>query len=206
MDWIQGIMETYGYLGIALIIALENIFPPIPSELILPFAGYLTITSNLTFPGVVLASAVGSVAGAIILYSLGLSLGRKGISELIRRYGDSLKISEESLVKTEYWFNRFGSKAVFLCRMVPVVRSLISIPAGIAKMDFLSFLLYTTLGTLIWNTLLILGGMLLGTAWSKIAQWVGYYQDLVLILLGLLLCGWLVWRFLLHKKGNHNKF
>lgn len=204
MDWIQGIMETYGYLGIAFIIALENLFPPIPSELILPFAGYMTTTSNLSFLGVLLASTIGSVVGAIILYVLGSSLGRKGVSELVKRYGASLKISEESLAKTEYWFNRFGVKAVFLCRMVPVVRSLISIPAGIAKMEFLRFLLYTTLGTLIWNTLLILGGMLLGTAWSKIAQWVGYYQDLVLILLGLLLCGWLVWQFLLNNKDKHN--
>lgn len=206
MEWIQGIMETYGYLGIAFIIAVENLFPPIPSELVLPFAGYMTTTSSLTFIGVIFASTLGSVVGAIILYYFGLSLGRKGIIELIKRYGNSLQINEEALVKTEYWFNRFGTKAVFLCRMVPVVRSLISIPAGFAKMNLLSFMLYTTIGTIIWNTLLVSGGVLLGAAWPKIAQWVDYYKYLVLILAGLLFIAWLVWRFLLNNNNKPRKF
>ena len=171
-NWILNVMEQYGYLGIALIIAIENLFPPIPSELILTFGGFLTTYTNMTILGVIIASTIGSIGGAVILYALGRIFDIEVLQKIIDRWGRILRVKREDLDKANNWFNRYGYWTVFFCRMVPLIRSLISIPAGMAKLNFGLFLLFTTLGTLIWNTVLVSLGALLGeTGRSSCTIW-----------------------------------
>ena len=195
--WITGFMSQYGYLSVFLLVALENIFPPIPSEIILTFGGFLTISSRMSIPGVILFSTLGSIVGAIFLYALGRLLSAERLERLVEKFGRYLRVKSGDITRAKSWFDRTGSKAVFICRMIPLVRSLISIPAGMSGMRFVRFLLYTVAGTLIWNTVLVSGGALLGENWNKIAEFVGVYSKLVILLVVLfiviLLMIWL-WR------------
>ncbi|PPA72443.1 DedA family protein [Jeotgalibacillus proteolyticus] len=196
-EWIMSFMEQYGYAGIFLVIALENLFPPIPSEVILPFGGFMTTNTELTITGVIAASTAGSAAGAIILYGVGRLLDVKRLETIIDRYGKYLRLKKKDLHKADAWFDRYGIWTVFFCRMVPLVRSLISIPAGMSNMPFVLFLLFTTLGTIIWNTILIIVGAKLGEQWEKISSFMDVYSYIVyggLILGGAALVYWYVKR------------
>lgn len=197
MDWTTQVMQAYGYPGLVFIVLVENLFPPIPSEIVLPFAGFMTAQGALTLPGAVLAATMGSVLGAIALYWVGLWFGRERIYAIVERYGRILTISTADVQKTEDWFGKYGPLTVFFCRMVPVMRSLISIPAGLVQMRMPMFIFYTTVGSLIWNLVLVGLGAILGTAWPLVSQWVSYYQDVVLVILVALL---LVGLFLLVKR------
>lgn len=183
MHWTTRIMETFGYPGIALVVLIENLFPPIPSEIVLPFAGFMTTRGTLGIPGVTAAATVGSVVGAILLYWVGAWFGRERIYAIVARWGRWLTISERDVARTEEWFERYGTWTVFFCRMVPIMRSLISIPAGLVRMNLLVFALYTAVGSLIWNLALVSVGAALGAAWPLVTRWVGYYQDVVLVIL-----------------------
>lgn len=180
MRWAVGIMERLGYPGVILIVALENIFPPIPSEVVLPFAGFLTRRGYLTLPGVVLAATFGSLLGALTLYCLGRIVGRQRLFRLTKL--PYAPISEAGLRRAARWFARYGPWTVFFGRMVPAVRSLISIPAGLARMPLAVFTLYTAAGTAIWNTALACLGATLGAAWPEAGRWLSYYEDLILLL------------------------
>lgn len=182
MDWTIRLMEALGYPGIALIILLENLFPPIPSEVVLPFGGFMTTTGTVTFAGVLIASTLGSVVGAIILYGLGAWFGRERIYRFVDRYQRYLSVKPEDVKKAEGWFERYGNLTVFFCRMVPIMRSIISIPAGLVRMNLLTFSFYTLIGSLIWNTVLAGVGALLGASWPLVTEWVGYYQNVVIVL------------------------
>lgn len=184
-NWIIEFMGQFGYISILLLTTLENIFPPIPSEVILPFGGFMTTYTNLTIPGVVAFATVGSVIGAVILYSLGHLLKENGFEYIINRYGHILRVELQDVHKASSWFQKYGYWTVFFCRMVPLIRSLISIPAGMAKMNLWLFLLYTIAGTLIWNTLLVGAGALLGESWEKIIRFMDVYSDVAYIILGL---------------------
>lgn len=184
-NWIIEFMEQFGYISILLLTTLENIFPPIPSEVILPFGGFMTTYTNLTIPGVVAFATVGSVIGAVILYSLGHLLKENGFEYIINCYGHILRVELQDVHKASSWFQKYGYWTVFFCRMVPLIRSLISIPAGMAKMNLWLFLLYTIAGTLIWNTLLVGAGALLGESWEKIIRFMDVYSDVAYIILGL---------------------
>lgn len=197
MDWTTQVMQAYGYPGLVFIVLVENLFPPIPSEIVLPFAGFMTAQGALTLPGAVLAATMGSVLGAIALYWVGLWFGRERIYAIVERYGRILTISTADVQKTEDWFGKYGPLTVFFCRMVPVMRSLISIPAGLVQMRMPMFIFYTTVGSLIWNLVLVGLGAILGTAWPLVSQWVSYYQDVVLVILVALL---LVGLFLLIRR------
>lgn len=179
-------MQAFGYPGILLVVLIENLFPPIPSEIVLPFAGFLTQQGSLTFIGVLIASTLGSVLGAIALYYLGRWLGRDRIYLIVNRYGKWLTVTEENVQTAETWFTRYGTWTVFFCRMVPIIRSLISIPAGLIDMNLVTFTIYTTFGTLIWNTVLVGLGALLGANWHRVIGWIDTYQNIVLGLLILL--------------------
>ena len=170
-DFILNVMESFGYIGICFLIALENIFPPIPSEVILTFGGFLTTYSNLGPLGVIISATIGSLIGAIVLYYLGYFFSDK-LEKLFKM--DDIK-------KANNWFKEKGYKAVLYCRFVPIVRSLVSIPAGINKMNMLIFLLYTSIGTIIWNTVLVYAGVFLGDNWSYFAGVISRYSKVVLV-------------------------
>ncbi|HBS45751.1 MAG TPA: alkaline phosphatase, partial [Paenibacillus sp.] len=134
--WITDFMEQFGYFGIFLMLAFENIFPPIPSEVILPFGGFMTTTTNLTIPGVIIAATLGSLLGAVILYYIGRLLDVNRLEKIVERWGGLLRISKKDIHKADAWFDKYGYWTVLFCRMVPLVRSLISIPAGMSGMKF----------------------------------------------------------------------
>ncbi|WLR49795.1 DedA family protein [Bacillus tianshenii] len=199
-EWMTKFIEQYGYLGIFLLIALENIFPPIPSEVILPFGGFMTTKADLHFLGVLASSTTGSVVGAIALYGIGLLLDVERLEKIIERWGHILRVRKSDVYKADKWFDRYGKRTVFFCRMVPLVRSLISIPAGMSNMNFKMFLTFTTAGTLIWNALLVGAGVALGESWREILTYTGAYSKIVAVLLGVLIIIAIVWYVKRHRS------
>jgi membrane protein DedA with SNARE-associated domain len=197
--WISNLIEQFGYWGVFFLIALENIFPPIPSEVILTFGGYMTSQTSLTIPGVIIASTVGSVFGAIILYCLGTILNVTKLEGIIERYGHILRLKKDDLYRADKWFDTYGIWTVFFCRFIPLIRSLISIPAGMAKMNFWLFLLFSTLGTVIWNTVLINLGAKVGGNWEVIVARMDRFSDVIYIIL-LCLLVWLIVKYF--RKGK----
>ena len=198
-NWITEFMSEFGYLSIFLLVALENVFPPIPSEVILTFGGFLTRSTEMSVVGVVLFSTLGSIAGAVILYGVGRLLSVDRLERLVDRYGKVLRVKSSDLERARRFFLRYGNKAVFLCRMVPLVRSLISIPAGMSKMRFGFFLLFTTAGTLIWNMVLVVAGALVGDQWENILAFMDLYSHIVYIVLGVVLAAAVVF-FLVRRR------
>ncbi|WP_313638832.1 DedA family protein [Paenibacillus sp. FSL K6-0276] len=194
--WITDFMEQFGYFGIFLMLAFENIFPPIPSEVILPFGGFMTTTTNLTIPGVIIAATLGSLLGAVILYYIGRLLDVNRLEKIVERWGGLLRISKKDIHKADAWFDKYGYWTVLFCRMVPLVRSLISIPAGMSGMKFGVFMIFTTIGTLGWNLLLVLIGAALGESWEDIAMYMDMYSNVVYVLIagGLVILGYLFFR------------
>nr|WP_216367154.1 DedA family protein [Geobacillus sp. MR] len=180
-------MEQFGYIGIFFMIALENIFPPIPSEVILPFGGFMTTYTTLTIPGVIAAATAGSVVGAIVLYGIGRLLSVERLERIVDRWGGWLRVKPEDIAKANRTFQRYGVWAVFLGRMIPLVRSLISIPAGMSKMNIWLFVWLSVLGTLIWNTLLISIGAALGQSWEKVSEVIGMYAEVVYVIIAIII-------------------
>ena len=172
-NWITDFIEQFGYLGIFILMCLENVFPPIPSELILPLGGFMTTASDLSVLGVIFAATGGSVLGAVILYCLGLLLDVERLLKIVDKWGKYLRIKQQDILKADKWFDKHGYWTVLFCRMIPFIRSMISIPAGMSNMKFLLFLFFTTVGTLIWNSILVTTGALLGKSWEKVL----YYMD-----------------------------
>ncbi|MBS4203357.1 DedA family protein [Lederbergia citrea] len=178
-NWITGMMEEFGYLGILFLIALENVFPPIPSEVILIFGGFMTTNTNLSIMGVVWFATLGSVIGAVILYGIGHLIDMNKIEKIIERWGHIFRLTKEDINKTEQWFSKYGVWTVFFCRFVPLIRSLISIPAGMAHMNFGIFLLLTALGTFIWNIVLVKVGAAVGSSWEDMIAYMDVYSNIV---------------------------
>ncbi|WP_214630585.1 DedA family protein [Paenibacillus agaridevorans] len=184
-SWITDFMEQYGYMGILLMIAVENLFPPIPSEIILTFGGFMTTYTNLTPIGVILFATLGSLIGAIILYLIGRLLGVERLERIIDRWGRVLRVKKEDVRKADAWFDKYGYWAVLLCRMVPLIRSLISLPAGMSGMKLVPFLFFTTVGTLIWNTILVSVGTAVGGNWHEIVAFMDVYSYIVYAIIAL---------------------
>lgn len=182
-QWIISIMDNYGYFGIFLLMLLENVFPPVPSEVVLTAGGFMTSTTSLTVWGVILSATAGSVAGAVMLYGLGLLLDVERVEQIIDKHGNWLRLKKADLYKADRWFDRFGVFAVFIGRLIPLVRSLISIPAGMSNMKFVLFLAFTTAGTLIWNTVLVYVGRAVGENREEILEQLGIYSNVVYVLL-----------------------
>lgn len=200
VEWIMRVMDSIGYAGVALLIALENVFPPIPSEVILAFGGFMTTYTGLQPVFVILCATAGSLLGALVLYFLGRLLGLKRIEKLADKYGKFIRLKAKDIEKANAWYQKHENKAVFFCRMVPVLRSLISVPAGIAKMNLISFLLLTAFGSLIWNTALVFAGVLLGDNWGTVLKYFDIYKVVILVLLGVLLAGLIVFLIVRAKK------
>jgi membrane protein DedA with SNARE-associated domain len=187
--WIADLIDAFGALGVALLMALENLFPPIPSELILPFAGFLVSRGELGYLPVLVASTAGSLFGALVLYAL----GRWGGRNLILRYGRFLRVKEADLDRAEGWFDRYDEWVVLFGRMVPGVRSVVSIPAGMLGTPFMRFVLLTTAGSAAWNALLLGAGWYLSDNWREIADIVGSASNVVLVLVAVALVSAAVW-------------
>lgn len=175
--WIIAIMERLGYFGIALLMFLDNVFPPIPSEIIMPSAGYTASQGSLTLVGVIIAGSLGSLLAAAVLYWIGYQFSHAAIFRFVDRYGKYLFIQSDDVKKSLAWFEHYGHRIVFLGRMVPAVRSLISIPAGMSRMPFWKFMLFSGLGTIIWTTFLACMGFYFGenqALMQQIFSQVGY--------------------------------
>lgn len=195
------LINKYGYLGIFGLITIENLFPPIPSEVILTAGGFMTTCSSMTILGVALFSTFGSVLGAIILYLLGSVLSQNRILQLIQSpLGRILHFHMEDILRSIDTFRKKGKKAVFLFRFVPIMRSLISLPAGMCKMDPIIFLVYTTLGSLGWNLILVYIGSIIGLHRDYFYHLYASYSIIIKILLGLYFLYTLVKMYKKHKK------
>ena len=156
-EWMLSFVDSFGYFGIFFLIFIENVFPPIPSEAVLLFAGALTLTTSLNVPGTILAATLGSLAGAVVLYALGRIFQAERLKKLFAgKFGKVTRLKPEHVEKAERWFLRYEAKAVLICRCIPIVRSIISVPAGFAKMPLPKFLILTALGSAVWNTVLVL--------------------------------------------------
>lgn len=186
-NWLIEVMNNYGYMGIMILIAIENIFPPIPSEIILTFGGFMTTTSSISILGIIISATAGSVIGAIVLYIIGLQLDVARLEIIVDRWGHILRITTNDIHKADDWFDKYGHWTVFFCRFVPLIRSLISIPAGMSNMRLGIFLPLTTLGTLIWNIVLVYLGASVGASWEVIVEYMEIYSKIVYIILFLLL-------------------
>ncbi|MEU8803182.1 DedA family protein [Spirillospora sp. NPDC048819] len=180
--WATDLMDRLGAPGAGLAIALENLFPPLPSEVILPLAGFTAAQGRMSLTAALVWTTIGSVAGALVLYGIGALIGRDRIRALVARLP---LVKLDDLDRTEAWFARHGGKAVFFGRMIPIFRSLISIPAGVERMRPAMFLLYTTLGSLLWNTAFVLAGYGLGDNWRTVEEYAGVYSKAVLALVAL---------------------
>lgn len=185
-NFVINIMNKYGYLGILFLITIENIFPPIPSEVILTLGGFMTSKYgiNMSLIGVIMYSTFGSMLGAIILYYVGYIFNKDRLLKIVRsKVGKILCLKESDIEKSDSSFNKNGDLTVLYCRFIPIVRSLISIPAGVNKMKFSIFLLYTFIGSLIWNTVLVSLGKLVGENYMVVAGVFSKYSKVILILL-----------------------
>lgn len=199
---IEQTIMTLGYPGIAVVMFAENVFPPIPSELVMPFAGFMIAHDRLNFIGVVLAGTLGSVLGAVVLYYVGYWAEDHVVRGFIQRFGKFFLISEEDHNRALKFFDQHGEAVVFFGRLFPLIRSLISIPAGMDRMPMGKFLLFTTIGSAIWNSTLTYGGMLLGDHWERIMEFVGQYEKITLLLVGLGVAAFIVMRFMELRRSQ----
>ena len=188
-------------LEYSFLIALENVFPPIPSEVILLFGGFMTTYTSLNIALMVVAATLGSLLGAIVLYYIGKILNKERLKKIVSgKVGKVLRLKEKDIDMANHWFDTKGNKTVFFCRFIPIVRSLISIPAGMSEMPMAKFLLYTTVGSAIWNTVLIVIGNRVGENWESILGVFDQYSHIVLILLILIFVLFIVWFYTKKKK------
>jgi membrane protein DedA with SNARE-associated domain len=178
-DWLLNVISTASYAGIAALMLLENVVPVIPSELILPFAGYLVARDELDLAGVIASGSAGSVAGASVWYGLGRAWGSDGMHRFVERHGRWLLLDTEDVKRADAWFRRHQRRATFFGRLVPGVRSLISVPAGVARMPAPVFLLYTVAGTVLWTAALTIAGYLLAGAYERMRDIVGPIGSIV---------------------------
>ena len=198
-QFVTDVVNTLGYVGVALLVAVENLFPPIPSEVILPLAGFVAGNGDASLIGMILAATIGSVVGSWILYGVSAAVGPDRFHRFVVRYGKWIRLTERDLERAERWFDRRANAAVFIGRCIPLIRSIISVPAGFRRMPFLRFTLLSALGSAIWNTALIGAGAILGDRWRQVGDAVGLFQGVVIVAIaGLLAFG--VWRKFLRPR------
>ena len=203
---IINIMEQVGYLGVFLLIAIENIFPPIPSEVILVFGGFMTTYTSLNIPIMILAATLGSLLGAIVLYYIGKIFNKERLKRIVNgKIGKVLRLKASDIEKADKWFDTKGNKTVFFCRFIPIVRSLISIPAGMSEMPMQKFLLYTISGSLMWNTVLIIVGSIVGDKWETIVGYLDNFSNIILIILVVIFVVAMYYWFVIRKKKQSKK-
>ncbi len=196
-DWIANTLAQSGYFGVALLMFLENIFPPIPSELIMPLAGFVAARGELNLWGAIAAGVLGSILGALPWYGAGRWLGSERLTRLADRHGRWLTISGNEVSAAERWFNEHGRVSVLVGRLVPTVRTLISVPAGIVRMPFVPFLAYSTIGTLVWTGALAGAGYLLEGQYERVASYVNPISTAVVVAIVL----FYVYRLITYRKS-----
>lgn len=197
-EWATRVTEQYGYVGLFVVMVIENLFPPIPSEVILPLAGFQVSQGALTFVGALLVATAGSLAGAFAIYAI----GRYGGRPLVYRLGPLLRVSEAELDRADYWFDRRGAWIVLLGRLIPGARSIVSIPAGMSEMPLLRFTVLTTAGSLAWNAILISIGRGLGANWQAVSGVLDRASTIVLVLIVLATVGLVVWLARRRRAGS----
>lgn len=198
IEWMQNLMDSLGYLGIVLLMILENLFPPIPSELIMPAAGFAAARGDLTLPGVALAGTLGSVLGTLPLYFIGRAFREERIIRWADRYGAWFTLDGQEIRRADAWFDKHGGGAVLFGRLVPGIRSLLSLPAGISEMPLPKFLLYSTIGSGLWATALALAGFLLGENYEDVAHIVDPAAKVILVVV----VAWSLWVFMKRKQAH----
>ncbi|MEV1045739.1 DedA family protein [Streptomyces sp. NPDC049916] len=200
--WATDLVDRFGGPGAGLAIALENLFPPLPSEIILPLTGFAASQGVLSLVSALFWTTLGSVVGAVALYGIGAVFGRERMHAL---WAKLPLVKASDLVRTEEWFARHGTKAILLGRMVPVFRSLISVPAGVERMPMPTFVALTTVGSLIWNTVLVMAGYLLGDQWDTVGAYVGIVSKVVLGLAVAALVFYIAIRVRSRSEGRHRR-
>ena len=197
LDWISDtavdIIDRLGYVGVALLVALENLFPPIPSEVVLPFAGFVARDGRASLPGMIIAATVGSLIGAWALYGIAAWIGPERLERFLLRYGRWLRLTPADITRAEQWFDRRANVAVLVGRCIPLIRSLISIPAGFRRMPFGLFTLFTVLGSLVWNTVMIGVGYALRSRWDRVEPVLSVVQYVVIAAIVVLLARF-IWK------------
>jgi membrane protein DedA with SNARE-associated domain len=214
-NWVQDVINQFGYLGVALLVVIENVFPPIPSEIVLPFAGFVAqqgasavnatagaAQSDTTVVGMMIAATVGSVVGALILYFVSAAIGPERLRQFVERFGKWFGVKSADLVRAEEWFDRRSVVAVLVGRCVPLIRSIVSIPAGFRRMKLTSFVVLTAIGSAVWNIALIGAGAVLGDQWERVGEYVGVFQWLVIAAVLLLLVRFVVSRLKNRRQQN----
>jgi len=206
-NWVQDVINQFGYFGVALLVVIENIFPPIPSEIVLPFAGFVAqqgsagvAQSDTSVIGMMIAATIGSVVGALILYVISSAIGPERLRAFVQRFGRWFGVKQTDLLRAEAWFDRRSFVAVLVGRCVPLIRSIVSIPAGFRRMKLTSFILLTAVGSAVWNIALIGAGALLGDQWERVGEYVGVFQWLVIAAILMLLI-----RFVYSKLQNRRR-
>lgn len=205
-EWIKTMLMNYGYFAVFFLIFIENVFPPIPSEVILLLGGFMTTYMELNPILMIVASTLGSLAGAILLYYIGKKLGLLGVEKVLNgKIGKTIRLTNEDFLRAHSWFNTKGEIAVFLCRFVPLLRSLISIPAGIAQMEMKKFTILTVIGSLIWNTIFIYLGRYAGAGWEYYSTKMDAISKYVVIVLGVIfVIAAAIFYFKKKKKAEQN--
>ncbi len=185
--WVQDVINQFGYFGVALLVIIENIFPPIPSEIVLPFAGFVAqqgagvAQSDTSVIGMMIAATVGSVVGALILYFVSAAIGPDRLRAFVEKFGKWFGVKPADLVRAEAWFDRRSFVAVLVGRCVPLIRSIVSIPAGFRRMKLTNFILLTAIGSAVWNIALIGAGAVLKDQWDRVGDYVGVFQWVVIL-------------------------
>ncbi len=214
-NWVQDVINQFGYFGVALLVVIENVFPPIPSEIVLPFAGFVAqqsasaanaavgvAQSDTSVIGMMIAATVGSVVGALILYFVSAAIGPERLRAFVERFGKWFGVKSADLVRAEAWFDRRSTAAVLVGRCVPLIRSIVSIPAGFRRMKLTSFILLTAVGSAVWNIALIGAGAVLGDQWERVGEYVGVFQWLVIGAILVLLARFVVSRVKSRRSKN----
>jgi membrane protein DedA with SNARE-associated domain len=214
-NWVQDVINQFGYFGVALLVVIENVFPPIPSEIVLPFAGFVAqqgagaanaatdaAQSDTTVVGMMIAATIGSVVGALILYFVSAAIGPERLRGFVERFGKWFGVKSSDLVRAEEWFDRRSVAAVLVGRCVPLIRSIVSIPAGFRRMKLTSFVVLTAIGSAVWNIALIGAGAVLGDQWERVGEYVGVFQWLVIAAIFLLFVRFVVSRLKNRRQQN----
>ena len=214
-NWVQDVINQFGYFGVALLVVIENVFPPIPSEIVLPFAGFVAqqgasavnatadaAQNDTTVVGMMIAATVGSVVGALILYFVSAAIGPERLRGFVERFGKWFGVKSSDLVRAEEWFDRRSVVAVLVGRCVPLIRSIVSIPAGFRRMKLTSFVVLTAIGSAVWNIALIGAGAVLGDQWERVGEYVGVFQWLVIAAILVLLVRFVVSRLKKRRPQN----
>ncbi|REF72984.1 MULTISPECIES: DedA family protein [Paracoccus] len=178
-DWVVSTIESWGYLGVLMLMVAENVFPPIPSEVIMPLAGFLAGSGRMSLTLTILVGTIGSVLGTLMWYYIGLWFGEERLKRFAARHGRLLTLSPSDIDAAHEWFQRHGAMAVFFGRMIPAIRTLISVPAGLARMPMWKFLLYTVIGSALWTGVLTFAGLMLHENYALVADWVDPLSKLV---------------------------